>query len=349
MWATSGRSCSRSRSAAMPSGRTSGRTSHAISALGGTTHSSVSNGRSFGVWVEPRVELDGADRDALRSQVVDGGDDRSGDVVSRLRLVPIGRAVVGPVRRTRTDRVGPATRAHGAGGVEQHPAPGVECRPRAVGREHGEVGREAGWHGFQIAVPAATQRSAVQTDGLLVKRVEGSDEKRPAVASGEQQGPAGGGSVREKEPVVERRSGIARKRELAVLEDEGAQVLWCLTLCPLGWREGRPGDRGLVERAGRDVGEVGGRFAAEHEQRAIDVGPDRAAHVTVDDSDRRGGAQVVDRRDGLADAGWKRGPTGSEPILPVESDLHRAVGRDVHAQSICCGQEHERSLSKRGK
>ena len=74
-------------------------------------------------------------------------------------------------------------------------------------------------------MPAATQRSAIQTDGLLVERVEGSNEKRPAVFSGEQHGPASRGAMRKEEPVVERRAGIARKRELAVLEDKGAQVL----------------------------------------------------------------------------------------------------------------------------
>ena len=45
MWATSGSECSRSRSAATPSGSTSARGSQAIIADGGTTHSSVSNGR----------------------------------------------------------------------------------------------------------------------------------------------------------------------------------------------------------------------------------------------------------------------------------------------------------------
>ena len=189
------------------------------------------------------------------------------------------------------------------------------------------------------------KRPTVQADDLLVERVEGSDEKGAAVASGEQHGPACGGSVGEQEPAVERRSRVARKRELAVLEDERAQAVWRVAFCPLAWREGRPCDRRLVERAGRDVGEIGGRLAAEHEQRAVRVGPDRAAHVAVDDGDRRGSAQLVNRRDGLADARRERGPPRSEPIFPVESNRHRAVGRDVHAQSICCGQAHARSLS----
>ena len=49
---------------------------------------------------------------------------------------------------------------------------------------------------------------------------------------------------------------------------------------------------------------------------------------------------MIDRRDGLADVRRQRGPPRSEPILPVESNLHGAVGRDVHAQSICCSQAH---------
>ena len=88
-------------------------------------------------------------------------------------------------------------------GIEQHATPGIERRAGAVGRQHGEVRGEAGWHGFQVAVPAAAQRSAVQTDGLLVEGVEGGDEKRSAVGSGEQQGPAGGRPVGEKKPSVE--------------------------------------------------------------------------------------------------------------------------------------------------
>ena len=86
----------------------------------------------------------------------------------------------------------------------------------------------------------------------------------------------------------------------------------------------------------------------EHEQRAGVVGSDRAAHVAVDDGERRW-QHLADRpQDGLADARGQRGPPRSEPIFPVESNLHRAVCCDVHAQSICCGQAHGRSLSNTG-
>jgi hypothetical protein len=48
---------------------------------------------------------------------------------------------------------------------------------------------------------------------------------------------------------------------------------------------------------------------------------------------------------GSPTAGGKGRPSRSEPILPVEANPHCAVGGEVHAQAICCGQAHERSLS----
>ena len=62
MWATSGGPPRRSRSAAMPSGRMSSRASQRSSPVGGTSHSSVSNGPDRAVRVEPRVELHRGER-----------------------------------------------------------------------------------------------------------------------------------------------------------------------------------------------------------------------------------------------------------------------------------------------
>ena len=207
--------------------------------------------------------------------------------MSGLGLVPIGGTVVGPVRRTRTNRVRPTARPCGAGGVEQYPAPCVERRPRAVGGEHGKVGSKADRHGFEVAVPAAAKGPSVQPDGLLVERVQGSQEKCSTVASCEQHRPARWGSVWEQEPTVERRSRVAGKPELAVLEDQRSQAVRRLAFCSFAWRERWPCDRRPVERAGRDVREIDGRLAAEHHQRAGIVGSDRAAHLGVDDGDRR--------------------------------------------------------------
>jgi len=178
-----------------------------------------------------------------------------------------------------------------------------------------------------------------------MERVEGSDKKSAAVTSGEQHGPSCWRSVREQEPTVERRSRVARKRELAVLENESAQGVWCIAVCAFARCERRPRDRRLVEGTGRDVGEIGLRFAAEHEHRPVRVGPDGAAHIAIDDGHRLCSAQLINRRDGLPDARRERRAPRSKPVFPIESDLHRAVGRDVHAQSIRCAQVHARSLS----
>jgi hypothetical protein len=154
--------------------------------------------------------------------------------------------------------------------------------------------------------------------------------------------------MRKEEPVVERGAGITRKRELAVLEDKGAQAFRCLTFTTFAGCESWPCDRRSVELAGRDVGEIGGRLATEHEQRALNVGSDRAAHVTFDNGDRSGGAQFVGCRDGLANVRRQRGTPRSAPILPIEADLYCAVDRDVSAQSVRREQLHERSLSNTG-
>ena len=121
------------------------------------------------VRVEPRVELHAAEGDAPLAQVVDRGDDRAGRVVARLGAVPVGGAVVGPVRRSGSEGVGPAARSHGAGPLEQQPTPLVEARPRPVAGEDQQLGREAGVDPFQVAVPPAADRAAVQPDGLLVE------------------------------------------------------------------------------------------------------------------------------------------------------------------------------------
>jgi hypothetical protein len=70
-----------------------------------------------------------------------------------------------------------------------------------------------------------------------------------------------------------------------VLEDERAQAAWRVAFCSFARRERWPCHRRPVERAGRHVGEIDGRLGVEHEQRAGVVGPDRAAHVAVDDGE----------------------------------------------------------------
>ena len=299
------------------------------------------------VGVEPRVELHRADGDVVGPEVVDGGDDRPGDIVTGLGLVPVGRAVVGPVRRARPEGVGPATRAHGARRVEQHLPPGVEGGAGSVGRQHGQVGGEAGGHRLEIAVPAAAQGPAVQADRLLVEGVEGRDQQRRAVGPGEQQRPAGGRTVGEQEPAVEGGSGVAREPELAVLEHQPAQAVGLGAVGPLGRGEGGPGHRGLVERAGGDATQIGQGLDAEHHQRAIGVGADRAAHLAVDDGDRCGLAPRVGDPGGRARGGGPRRAARAEPVLAVEPDRHGAVGPHVDGQTPCCAQVHARSLSRK--
>ena len=92
------------------------------------------------VGVEPRVELHAAERDAPLAQVVDRGDDRAGRVVARLGAVPVGGAVVGPVRRPGSEGVGPAARSHGAGPLEQQRGPTRRGTP-AARRRRGPAAR----------------------------------------------------------------------------------------------------------------------------------------------------------------------------------------------------------------
>ena len=145
MWATSGGSPSRARRAAMPSGRTSApllpahqrrwaapptrRCRTAAARRAGRTTSRAARRRSG----TPRL-----------AQVVDGGDDRAGDVVAGLGPVPVGGAVVGPVRRAASRgrrasdpgaRCRPATagarpRRRGTAGARRRPAPPARWRSR---------------------------------------------------------------------------------------------------------------------------------------------------------------------------------------------------------------------------
>ena len=183
-------------------GRTSDRSSHATIADGGTTHSSVSNGRRSACGIEPRVELHGAERHVLGPQVVDRGDDRAGRVVARLGLVPVGGAVVGPVR-------GPGRRGRRPTGRGARCRPGsrrirphsVEAGPRAVAGDHREVGaRSRRATDGEVAVPAAADGAAVEADGLVVEGVERGDAaacgRRARRAAAASRSAAGGGAGR---------------------------------------------------------------------------------------------------------------------------------------------------------
>ena len=80
------------------------------------------------------------------AQVVDGGDDRAGDVVAGLGAVPVGGAVVGPVRRARR-------RGRRASG------PGARCRPATAGARP-----QASRH-CRGPSPASTARSVAKPAG----------------------------------------------------------------------------------------------------------------------------------------------------------------------------------------
>ena len=238
--------------------------------------------------IEPRVELDGAERHVLGPQVLDGGDHRPGGVEARLGLVPVGGAVVGPVRGLGGEGVGPAAGADGAGPLEEDPAPFGDAGPGAVAGDHREVGGEAGGHRGEVAVPPAADGAAVEAHRLVVEGVERGEQQRAAIGCGEHQGPPGRGPVGEQEEAVEVGVGVRREAELAVLEGEGAQAVGRAAVGSVGGREDRPPDRGLVERPGGEVGDVGQRLGAEDDQRAIGVGAHRAADGTVVHDRHRG-------------------------------------------------------------
>ncbi len=125
---------------------------------GGTTHSSVSNGRSTSCGYHHESSCTDADRHAARFEVVDRGDDRRRGVEARLGAVPVRAAVVGPVRQPRAEHVGsraPARATPDAARSSRGPA--REALARAVARDDRELGREAGFHLVDVAVPAHAQ------------------------------------------------------------------------------------------------------------------------------------------------------------------------------------------------
>ena len=296
------------------------------------------------VRVEPRVELHRTDRHPRVAEPLDRGDDRSGDVVAGFGPVPVGGAVVGPVRGTACERVGPAAGPDGPGTPEQQRAPCIEALPRTGSGEHRHLGAEPGGDPVEIAVPTDADGAAVEADGLVVEVAERCHQQGSAGAVGEQQRPTRRWTVGEQDEPVELRSGRGWEGELAVLERECPQPVGRSVGVTFRRREHRPADRRHVERTGGQAVDVLRRRDREHDERTVAVGADAAAQRPVGHEHLVGRAEVVgDLADGPA-IGRERASARSEPVRAVESDSHGRVVIDVDGQASRCAELHAGSL-----
>ena len=288
------------------------------------------------VGVEPRVELDGAQFDAVGADPVDRSDDGPGHVVAGLGAVPVGGAVVRPVARAAAEGVGPAAGADRARPFQEDRGPSVQAVPGSVAGDHGEVGGEPGGDPVQITRPPATHRAPVEPHGHVVEGVQRCHQQRAAVGRAEQERPAGGWAVGEQEEAVQLRSHHGREGELAVLVGQGPEPFGRAVVQPFGRGERGPRHRRLVVGAGGQAAEVDEGFGAEHHHRPLRQGAQRAADRAVVGHHHLGGrTQVgVDQHRLGGTAGERRPsrPPRPEPVGLTPRDADRAVGGQVDGE-----------------
>ncbi len=249
-------------------------------------------GAAVDVGVEPRVELDAAEGHAAVAQVVDRGDDRARRVVARLGAVPVGGAVVGPVRRPGGEGVGPTARAARCRPARAAAGPTAsrQVRGPSPARTNSSVAKPA-WAASRS--PCQPQRTVPPFRPMACswKLSSGATSSvRPSGAARSSGQPVGGRWGRRKKP---------SRSAPAWLGSPNSQCWKARArvpsatppVDPLAGGEDGPADRRLVEGAGGEARQVGRGLDPEHQHRGVGVGPHRAAHGAVGHDDGLGGTR----------------------------------------------------------
>ena len=242
--------------------------------LGGTTHSSVSNGRSTSCGYHHESSCTAptgtprASRSSTAATIVEAAS-RPGSVRYQYAL-PLSVQYDSRVPSTSASRAGAAH----ARRRSQQSRPAREAVARAVARDDRELGGETGGHVVDVAVPARAQAragllaSGGHDDDLLVKRPQRREQHRAAVGRDETERHDDRRAERQQPPPRHRRVAEHGQRELRVLVTERPQTVGRAAVGP-ALRIEVPRDRRRREIARRDAAPRFARFQPQHHDRLV--------------------------------------------------------------------------------
>ncbi len=231
------------------------------------------------VGIEPGVELDARHRHRL----LDRGHGRLEGlrhVEAGMGAVPVGCAVVRPVREPRQHGIVVSSGSHGSVSLPQHTRPVLQNLARPLPRPDGECRGKALVHAVEIAVPAAAQaevgllRATGHRHHLVMKGVEWGEHQAATVRCEQPEREDDGGTkaLRQEEEAGERGVGVGRERELGVEVTAGHRRLRQAALRAKVRARSGPGDAGTLEAAARETGEATHGLGSECQQRALGIG-----------------------------------------------------------------------------